>query len=80
MNLKIDYFFSYKNTLRFALIQKINLIQNVYNVPRINKLILYFFFNKLEDLNHNELYNSFYLLNTFLVKKHFLPKLILFIR
>jgi hypothetical protein len=79
MILTIDYYFNYKNTIRFLLIQKLSKIQNTYNIPKIQKIIYYFFFNKIEDLNDVELYNSFYYLNFFLEEKFFLQRHILFI-
>lgn len=73
MILTIDYYFSYKNTLRFLLIQKLN-SKNTYNIPKIKKIIYYFFFFKIEDLDDVELYNSFYLFKFFFGRKVYFTK------
>lgn len=74
MIINFDYYFTYKNNLRFLLIQKLNKINNSYNLPKLHKLIFYFFFKKLEDLNNVELYNSFYLFKYFFGRKVFFTK------
>lgn len=74
MVLTVDYYFNYKNTIRFLLIQKLSTIKNTYNIPKIQKIIYFFFFNKIEDLNDVELYNSFYLFKFFFGRKVFFTK------
>jgi hypothetical protein len=74
MNLNIDFFFTYKYTLRFLLINKLGSINNTYNIPKIKKLIFYFSLKKLIDLDDVQIYNNFYLLKFFLGKNAFMSK------
>lgn len=74
MLIKIDYFFTYKNILRYVLINKIGYITNIYNIPKINKLKFLFYFTKLEDYDDTRIYNSIYLLKFFLGRKIILNK------
>jgi hypothetical protein len=74
----LDYYFTYKNTLRFLLISKLGNIKNTNNIPNIKKIIYYFYFKKLENLDDVELYNCFYLFKFFLGKKAFFTKTISF--
>ena len=74
MSLNLDYYFTYKNCLRYLLSQKLNINKNFNNIPHIEKLSFYFFFKKLENLNDIELYNSFYLFKYFFGRKVFFTK------
>lgn len=74
MFLYLDYLFTYKNCLRHLIIQKLNINKNIFNIPNIHKLSSYFFFNKLENLNDIELYNSFYLFKFFMGRKVYFTK------
>jgi hypothetical protein len=69
-----DLFFSYKYTLRFMLINKYGDISNTYNLPKINKLLFFFSFKKLEDLDDVELYNCFYLFKFFFGRNAYFSK------
>lgn len=75
MKFNIDLFFTYKYTLRFLLMQKLNKNCNTYNIPNITKIILFFCLKKFEDLDNVEVYNYFYLFKYFLGKKAFLSKI-----
>jgi hypothetical protein len=72
--IKLDYYFNYKNTYRFLLISKLGNIKNTYNIPKIKKVTFFFYFNKIEDLDDLQLYNSFYFFKFFLGKKAFFTK------
>lgn len=74
MLLNLDYLFTYKFCLRYLITQKLNINKNIYLIPNIQKIIFYFFFNKLENLNDIELYNSFYLFKFFFGRKVFFTK------
>jgi len=69
-----DLFFTYKYTLRFILINKYGTLLNTYNIPKINKLLFFFSFKKLEDLDDIELYNCFYLFKFFFGRNAFFSK------
>lgn len=74
MILSLDLLFTYKYTLRFLLINKLGCIYNTYNLPKINKIIFYFIFKKLEDLDDVQIYNSFYLFKFFFGRNAFFSK------
>jgi hypothetical protein len=74
MLLNLDLLFTYKNSFRYILINKLGNIYNIYNIPKIRKIIFYFSFNKLEDLDDVQIYNSFYLLKFFLGHNAFFTK------
>src|SRR3954464_4301455 len=76
MNIVIvnDLYFSYKYNFRYILINKFNNIKNIYNIFYINKALFYFIFNKLEDIDKVELYNSIYLFKFFLGQNSFFNK------
>jgi hypothetical protein len=74
MILNLDFLFTYKYTLRFLLINKLNSINNTYNIPKIKKLIFYFSLKKLIDIDDIQIYNNFYLLKFFLGKNAFISK------
>lgn len=74
MSVSKDLLFTYKYTLRFLLINKIGLLYNTYNLPEINKIIFYFSFKKLEDLDDVQIFNSFYLFKFFFGRKAFFSK------
>lgn len=78
MILNLDYYFTYKYTLRYILIQKLNIKKNIYTIPNINKIIMFFFFKKYENLDSVELYNCFYFFKYFFGKKVFFTKTYLF--
>jgi len=70
----IDFYFTYKNTIRFLLLNRSGNILNIYNIPKIKKLIFYFTFKKLEDKDEIQILNSFYLLKFFLGQNVFFTK------
>lgn len=61
----IDLSFTYKNNIRYLIINKLGLIKNTYDNLFIRKLLFFFYFTKLEDLDSSELFNMFYLLKYF---------------
>lgn len=63
--LVIDLNFTYKNNIRYLLINKLGYIKNTYNNLIIKKLLLFFYFTKLEDLDKLEIFNTFYLFKYF---------------
>jgi hypothetical protein len=73
MKLEIDLYFTYKYTLRFLLLQKLN-SNNTYNLPKIQKLKFYFLLRKIEDLDSPEIYNYLYLFRYFFGKNAYLAK------
>jgi hypothetical protein len=73
-NNNIDFFFTYKYSLRFLLINKIVNIKNSYNIPNIQKIIFFFSLKKLEDIDNVQIYNNFYLFRFFLGKNAFITK------
>jgi len=74
MLLNINLLFTYKNTIRYILINKLGNISSLYDIPKIKKIIFYFSFNKLEDKDEVQIFNSFYLLKFFLGRNAFFTK------
>jgi len=69
----LDLDFTYKNTIRYILINKLG-IKNTHKIPIIKKLLFYFLFKKLEDLNSIQIFNTFYLFKYFLGWNAFFSK------
>lgn len=69
--LQVDYYFFYKYTIRFILMQKLNCIKNTYNIPNLKKLLFYFSINKLEDIDEVQGYIIYIYLSFFLVERLF---------
>lgn len=74
MSLKVDYNFTYNNTLRFMLIQKFGFFSNVMEIPVVQSLIIFFNIRDLEDLDDTCIYNYFYLVRFFFGKKCYFKK------
>lgn len=72
--MNVDFFFTYKYTLRFLLINKLGFLKNSYNIPCISKLFFFFFLNKLKDIDDIQIYNNIYLFKFFFGKTAFLSK------
>ncbi len=71
----MDLYFVYKYNLRNILINKIGYYNNSYQIPNINKLILFFSLKKLDDLDDVQIYNYFYLFKFFFGKKAYFTKI-----
>jgi hypothetical protein len=71
----IDLYFIYKYIFRFILINKLNIKINLFNILKINKLILFYFLQKLDDIDQIQIYNSFYLFKFFLGKLSYFNKI-----
>lgn len=63
--LSIDYSFNYKNLSRFIFIHNLFFLNNIFNIPRINKLIFVFFLNQIGDLDDVSIYNYFFFFKFF---------------
>lgn len=74
MKLNIDFFFTYRYTLRFLLLNKLGNIVNIYEIPKIKKIIFLFSLKKLEELDDVQIYNSFYFFKFFLGRNAFFSK------
>ena len=70
----VDYNFNYNHILRFMLIHKNSNITNSYIVPKIDKIILYFCLNYIENLDEAFIYNYFYLFRYFFGRRAFFTK------
>jgi hypothetical protein len=70
----IDLNFTYKNIIRLILINKYGLLINTFNIPKIKKIIYFFCFKKLEDMDEVQIFNSFYLFKFFLGRNAFFSK------
>jgi hypothetical protein len=72
----LDYYFTYKNSLRFLIFLKLGLLNNIntYNVPFLNKLTFFFSLSKSVDKDNISIYNYFYLFKFFFGKNAFLSK------
>ena len=71
--INIDYYFTYKNSLRLLVLLKLGLAYNTntYNVPSLSKLNFFFSLSKSVDKDNISIYIIFIYLNFFLVKMHF---------
>lgn len=65
MLLHKDYLLHYNFTSRFLLMHKLNVI-NIWDIPKINKFILFFSLKQLETLDDPRVYNYFYFFRFFL--------------
>jgi hypothetical protein len=74
MLLKQDFYFTYKNVLRFYLLQKCDFFLNSFELPFLTSLLLYFSVSELEDLDDGRAFNYFFLFRFFFGKKAFLTK------
>ena len=74
--LNIDFYFTYKNTLRFLLLLKLNSLKyiNTYNLPILSKLKIFFSLSKFLDKDNISIYNYFYLFKFFFGRNAFLSK------
>jgi hypothetical protein len=69
---RIDFYFYYKHVLRFLLIQKLGLFQlNVYTIPNISSVQLYFSVKNLIDLEDLKCSNFFFFFQFFFGKRAF---------
>jgi hypothetical protein len=71
---KIDFNFNYKYSIRNVLINKLNVLINTYDIPKIQKLTIFFFLKKIEDFNDVQIYNYFYLFKFFFGCNAFISK------
>ena len=62
---KIDFLFFYKNTLRYLLVNKSNLLTNTFQIQNLNKFVIYIYIKNCEKFNQSEYYNYFYLFRFF---------------
>lgn len=70
----LDYFSTYKYSIRNVIIRKNNLIINSYKVPKISKINYFFRINKLEDLDDVQIYNYLYFFKFFFGRRGTLMK------
>lgn len=71
--LNLDYFFTYKNSLKFLILLKLNQknYNSIYSLPFISKLNFFFSLSKVTDKDNIAVYIIFIYLNFFLVKMLF---------
>jgi len=69
----VDSYFSYKYITRYKLINKLGLT-NIFDIPKILKLMLFFNLTKIEDINDTQFFNYFYLIKFFLGKNAYFSK------
>lgn len=76
MALLYDYNHTYKNSLRFLLVLKLNKIycKNTYNIPYMSCLSFFFSLSKAIDKDNISILNYFYLFKFFFGKNAFLSK------
>lgn len=77
---KQDYYFTYKYVLRFLLAQQYGFFLNTYNVPTLDRLLLYFSINELEYLDDYRTFNYHYLFRFFFGQKCFFTRFDSFFR
>lgn len=73
--LLIDYNSFYNYTVRQILVNKIIILQNRYDIPKITKLVYFFNLTKIEDLNDVQIYNYLYLFRYFFGKRAYLTRI-----
>lgn len=61
----IDLSFTYRNTLRFLLFNKIGFIFNSFQIPSLTKSVIFFFLNNLTNLQENCIYNYYFFFKFF---------------
>lgn len=71
----IVYKFFYITTVRFLLLNKLNLFNSFNNVPELQKLLLFFSITKIDDINHSQVYNYIYLFKFFFGRCAFISKI-----
>jgi len=67
----MDLFHHYRNILRFYLIASSKALANTYAFPFLEKVVLFFSIQQLQDLEDPRIYNYFYLLRFFFGRKAF---------
>lgn len=70
----LDSNFNNKYNLRYILINKLGFFINRYQLPFIKKLIIFFHMRKLEDFDHVQMYNYYYLIKFFFGRIAFFSK------
>lgn len=63
---QVDYYFHFKNSIRFILLHKLGNITNTYDIPYIRKLLFFFSINQLEDIDDVQGYITYIYLSFFL--------------
>lgn len=63
----VDFYFYYKHSVRFIMLNKYPFLENTYLVPSVNKIICFFSLSKLEDFDDVQVYITFICSNFFLV-------------
>ena len=74
--LNLDYYFTYKNSVKFLTLLKLNPknCDAIYSSPFISKLNFFFSLSKITDKDNVAIYNYFYLFKFFFGKNAFLSK------
>lgn len=67
----IDFYFFYKYSIRFVLLNKLGLVVNTFQMPNFSKLICFFSLIKLEDFDDVQVYIICIYLSFFLVVRLF---------
>jgi hypothetical protein len=70
----MDFFFNYKNVLRYLLINKLEIFYSCFNLPFFEKVVVYFFLYKTMSLDDSSFYNYAYLFRFFFGKRAFFSK------
>jgi hypothetical protein len=72
--LNLDYYFTYKNSIRLVTLLKFNPIKlsNIHSIPTLSKLIFFFAISKSQDQDSVSNYNCLYLFKFFFGKNAFL--------
>ena len=75
----VDFYFFYKHSVRFIMLNKYPFLENTLLVPLVNKIICFFSLSKLEDFDDVQVYIIFIYLSFFLVVLLILVDLNLFL-
>lgn len=67
----VDYYFSYRYTLRNILLNKLYFSTNTYFLPIFDKIVIFIPILNLDYLNSRELYNYFYLFKFYFGRRAF---------
>jgi len=73
--LYLDYKFFYVNSARRIILNKSNKLNNIYQLPEIKKIILFFPITKIEDIDSIQIYNYIYLFKFFFGRRAFVSKI-----
>lgn len=71
--LSLDFFFHYRNIIRFSFCKKFYIL-NSFLIPFLNKLLLFFNIKNLDDINSLAISNCFYLIKFFFGRRLFIVR------